>query len=504
MKRILSLTLGLALVLSLASASFGRDVVTDTRLHFEYSAAPPTPVTNTSVREDTFFLFAGSGPGAYGTEGTNSRGYTFDHSNGGPAAAGWAPYDLTAQFGTYWHLQDLTLSNGHATDFQSAGDFGGGTPDVNEFAWWCGLEDQCGWVHPTGYGFDWNQWLVLDVPDAVTAGTIEFDFVGDYEGDEWDFFTLYSRTGSADPVELLSNHTVGEQTVIHYGPVAFGDVDELIFSFKSDGNTCDQDGLFPTDIGAAWVDNFVIDYTGAADEMWDFESGNENDFPALSVSAPDGAGAWGALYANLFAEDVCIVNSTHSWAFFEAGNSDNPEYAFGQVPYGPPYVNNGIQSPLFEKAHALGDPTGMSVDDVHGGDSQFLVRFMVYRDLPLNTLVFFKSYVAAQVTGIPCLKSFASNTSVYYGDTKQWDDWFQDATLWLAASAEGGNVEGIAMRLNVSDECETWCNTYGDGTGHTPAPYFDMVSAMLVNSSSIAWNTDVFRRLQDNFHETSG
>lgn len=505
MKRILSLTLSLALVIAATSAGFARDVAGDARLNFDYLAPKPGPVATTSTREDTFFLFAASGAGAYGMPGTNARGYSFDTVGGGSAAAGWFTVDQTAQAGTYWHLQSLTLTNGHATDFSTAAGLPptGGPTAGNDYAWWCGRENACGWANPNGYGTSWNQWLVLTVPAAATAGSIEFDYVGDFEGDTFDFFTLYSKTGANDPVELMSNAISGEQTVLHVGPVAFGNVDEIIFSFVSDGGWSDEDGSFITDIGAVWMDNLEVDYTGATDIAWNFESGVEADFPALDATFPAGAGMYGALYANLFSEDVCITNSTYAWAFFDL-NTTNPEYPIPVTAYGPPYFDNGIQSPVLEKGHALGDAVGQSVNDLHGASSQFLVRWMVYRDLPLNALIFYQLFVGAQTVEVPCLGQWANNNTVWYGDPKQWEDWFVDYTLQLNNSAAGNTVNGIAIRLTTVDQCGVWCNTYGDGTGHTPAPYFDTVNAMLVNTSSIAWNIDTFRRFQDNFPETSG
>jgi hypothetical protein len=505
MKRILSLTLSLALVALVASAGFAREVVTDSRTNFEYSAPAPAPVATASARADTFFLFAASGAGAYGMPGTNDRGYTFDNGSGGPATAGWTTYDATAQPGTYWHLQSLTLTNGHGTDFQGAAGLSsaGGPTAGNDYAWWCGREDACGWTSPNGYGTNWNQWLELAVPAAATLGEIEFDYIGDFEGDTYDFFTLYTKTGANDPVQLMANTVSGEQAVIHYGPIAFGDVDKLIFSFVSDGGWSDEDGSFITDIGAVWIDNIEVNYTGAADVAWNFEDGIEANYPALTPSYPAGAGIYGALYANLFSEDVCITNSTYAWAFFDLGTT-NPEYPIPVTIYGPPYVDNGIQSPIFEKAHALGDPTGTSVLDAHDANSQFLVRWMVYRDLPINALIFYQLFVAAQTVEVPCLGQWANNNTVYYGDDNAWGDWFLDYNLYLANSAAGNTINGIAIRMNSIDQCGVWCNVNGDGTGHTPAPYFDTISAMLVNSSSIAWNIDTFRRFQDNFPETSG
>ncbi|MBM4116477.1 T9SS type A sorting domain-containing protein [bacterium] len=508
MKRILSLTLSLALVLTAASAGFARDVAKDTRLNFEHLGSPLEPISTTGMRADTFFLFAGSGPGSYGSAGTNARGFTFDNA-GGPATAGWTTVDVTAQPDAYWHLQALTLSNGHATDFQSAAGLpptgGPGGDTVNDYAWWCGRANVCGWINPTGYGGGWNQWLELTVPVAATAGSLEFDYVGDFEGDVYDFFTLYSKTGANDPVELLSNAVSGEQIVTHYGPIAFGNIDKLIFAFVSDGGWSDEDGSFITDIGAVWIDNIEIDYTGATDVAWNFESGNEADFPALDATFPAGAGAYGALYANLFSEDICITNSTYAWAFFDL-NTTNPEYPIPVTPYGPPYFENGIQSPMLEKAHMLGDPVGMSFNDAHGSNSQFVFSILVYWDMPLNTLVFLQSDVAARTVEVPCLGQWANNNIVYYGGgITAWLTHTRDYTLQLATSAGAGNtIDGAVLRLKTLDMCPFWCNVYGDGTGHTPAPYMDVISARLINTSSIAWDIDVFHRFQDNFPEVGG
>ncbi len=119
--RTLSLTLAFSLLVLIAVAALAREVLTDARPDFAASAPPPTTVTTSALRADTLFLFAASGPGAWGMPGTNERGYTFDDGNGGSAPAGWTPYDGTADNAAYWHLQALTLSDGHPTDFSSAG-----------------------------------------------------------------------------------------------------------------------------------------------------------------------------------------------------------------------------------------------------------------------------------------------------------------------------------------------------------------------------------------------
>ena len=453
------------------------------------------------TRADTLFLFAASGPGAWGAPGTDARGYTFDDGAGGPATAGWTLWDNTAQHDLFWHLQALTLSNGHGTDFSSADDFADGGPTAgNDFAWWCGVEGACGWVGEAGYGTHWDQYLVLDVPPGATGGTIAFDYVGDFEGQSFDYFTLYAAAGGVLDV-LTDNHVQGEQAVLHVGPLAFGDVDSLVFAFHSDGGWSDQDGSYLSDIGAVWIDNLVVDYDGATDIAWDFESGIEADYPALHAAIPAGAGAYGALYRGLFAEDPCIVNASYAWAFFDPGTL-NAEYPIPVTPYGPPYFDNGIRSPLLDEAHALGEATGTPLLDATDGNSRYLLRFMAYCDLPLNALVFYTVDVGTQTLQSDCNGVVVVENALYYGTQKRWRDMFVDCSLTVELASWGGDVTGVDYTLRVMDQCDVWCNVYGDGIEHTPAPYFDNVQAMLVNDvSPVVWDVDPYHRFQDNFPE---
>ncbi len=504
MKRILSLTLTVALVALVAGTVFARPVVKDSRVNFEYLRAEKAIESSTSTREDTLWLFAASGPGSFGTTGTNDRGYTFDN-DGGPDFAGFALFDVTAQADTYWHLQDLTLSNGHGTDFQGADDFAdGGATAGNDFAWWCGAEAQCGWVSPTGYGGDWEQWLVLEVPAFNDSVRIDFAYIADFEGDTYDNFQFLVKEGANDAVELFNNQISGEQTYLEYSEtIMVGDfpaADEFIFKFASDGGWSDQDGSFTSDIGAVWIDNVVLTVDGVEAFAYDFEDGIESNYSEFTATAPAGAGIFGALYANLFSEDICLVNSTYAWAFFDL-NTTNPEYPIPVTPYVDNF-DNGIQSPLLTRGHLAGEASSTSVEDIiAAGDAQIWLDYWVYLDMDLNSLVFQRFDVSASTSEVPCLGLWANDNTVYYGDDKVWAATSRNVTLHVADSAMGGTINGLALRLSATNMCDVWCNTEGDGTGHTPAPYFDNVAMKIISASSIAWNIDGFRRLQDNFPE---
>ena len=74
MKRILSLTLCVALMALMAGTVFARPEVKDTRVNFEYLRPAEAIQHNSSERADTLWLFASAGPGAFGAPGTNDRG----------------------------------------------------------------------------------------------------------------------------------------------------------------------------------------------------------------------------------------------------------------------------------------------------------------------------------------------------------------------------------------------------------------------------------------------
>ena len=162
MKRILSLTLCVALMGLLAATVMARPVDNGDRPHFRL-AEPAEPAPFNSMRIDTFWCFAASGPGAYGQPGTNSRGYTFDDFGlrTGPATAGWTLIDERAQLGSYWHLANAQMNVGHGTAPITT------VPQIdglqNNFALWCGREDACGWVNPTGYGGNWDQYWTAGI-----------------------------------------------------------------------------------------------------------------------------------------------------------------------------------------------------------------------------------------------------------------------------------------------------------------------------------------------------
>jgi len=91
MRKLPLLGIGIALVSLLALSAMARPLDSGERTHVSLlQAAEPPPFA--SERVDTFWLFAASGPGAFGMPGTDARGYTFDDYPG-CTAAGWTGID---------------------------------------------------------------------------------------------------------------------------------------------------------------------------------------------------------------------------------------------------------------------------------------------------------------------------------------------------------------------------------------------------------------------------
>ena len=467
-------------------------------------APPATPVMPADgARVDTSFLFAASGPGSYGSPGTDARGFTFDHE-GGPAAAGWFGVDITEQEDAWWHLADTDICAGTGTDMSQALPFDVGDT-VNDYALWCGRESVCSWVSPSGYGHNWRQTAVLDLsahPAAIDV-EVEFAYRSDFEGGPYDWFELHVDSAgvwkTVHVEDTTADRTYRELSFTIPAAEFGGGATRVGFHFRSDDAWSDEDGAYVSDIGAVWIDNLVATVDGVQVFAADFEDGIEPT--EIGFETPPGAGMHAALRRGVFQEDPCIYNAGHFWTFFDPGTTV-PEYPAPVIPFGPPYVFEAIQSPWLE-VDQHGDPIEI------GPDTQVRIHYWMYADLPLNGLVFGAEtpYVAARVDG-GCEGPFTRNTTTYWPDFNgEWYQIWNHANWELQASAEaagGGEITAIAVRLWVMDMCEVWCNINGDGYPHTPGPFYDNVSVRLQDRSDAEWDVSKFHRLQDSFPGPGG
>ena len=453
---------------------------------FARDPAPPAPgalplvaAEALSERVDTLFLFAASGPGSVGSPGTDARGFTFDY-NGGPAEAGWFGVDLTVDDGLWWHVATTSICAGTGTDMSAALPFDTGDT-VNDYALWCGGHDVCSWVHTSGYGLGWDQYAVLDLSGhpVDTAYTVSFAYRSDFEGDGYDWFELRAEVDD-QWVTVYEDQTVRDRTYRELsidvpagtlgGPGASA---RVAFYFHSDGAWCDEDGLFPTEIGAVWIDNLRASADGAEVFASDFEDGL---VPAgLSFGAGSGAGDWAALRAGVAQPEGDHDNGGWFWTFFDPSLA-NPDYPDGVVPYGPPYLFDMIESP------------DLAVDQNgapyvwQDGDHLF-VEAWIYDDMPLDSWITSPLPQVAAITADGCTRAWRSNVTITFPPgVVGWTQVGYDMTSDLLSSADGEPIVGLRLRASgVRDVAGIWGPPYGE---HAAGPFVDNVSVYVSRATS--------------------
>ncbi len=448
--------------------------------------ADELPPPGAGARSDTLFLFAAEGPGSYGSPGTDARGFTFDGPAGEAAPAGWQGVDKTVQ-PTHWQLASTSICAGTGTDMSPALPF---DPEdaQNDCALWCGGEDPC-WSDPAGYGNDWYQFAVLDLTGHPLSDTLRLDFAfrSDFEGGYYDYFAVDVKYGEGplrwDGVyiqSIASDRTYRELSVsiprFEFGDQA--DRPRVAFRFFSDGGWSDEDGSYLSNLGAVWIDNVRASVDGVEVFAADFEDGALP--PEISFLAYPATGDYAGLYAGLYQGSVQPANDSFVWACFDSLTPawNAPGYEFGIV-WGKPYLNDAIESP-FLSVDAAGQPLLL------GPATHVILQADVYRDLPLNDLIFFYWELATRSEGSDCLGHWENNNQLYYGDGARWDTWTIDLTesLWESAGGEYWNVEAIGLRLAVRDMEGIW--GYGETEHRNQAPYFDNIRLMLVEGDLTA------------------
>jgi len=472
------------------------------RVPMELDASPdPMP---TGERADTLFLFAATGAGSYGSDGTNTRGFSFDAPEGSPTAAGWSGFDLNAQTDDYWHVAATSITAGRLTDMSAALPFNVLDP-INHYALWCGAENQCDWVNPTGYGDNWDQGAVVDLAGLALEDSLNLSFgmATWVEGDIYDTLSLILRFSNGQEQVIHEfwegfGQPYSEQAFVVDAADAPGDtLSSLVFHFHSDIAWSDEDGNLDSDIGAVWLDNIRVRVDDVLRFEADFEDGQ---MPAgLGTELLQGAGDFAALYRDLPAEDPCFDNDTHYWAFIEPSEA-TAEWPDGIVPFGPPYLSNYIRSPLLER-----DQHGQALNLLP--EQRFILSADIYMDLPLDNLVFFHFAIGGGASGgDPACFRWAGHNAVWYGEQKEWTHFDLDVTHLVEEVVDGdwAGTAALFADMGVVDMCEHWCNSFGSGEDHHSTPYIDNLSLAIVDGGPAAWLSQKYENFQDGFPEPSG
>ncbi len=166
--------------------------------------------------------------------------YSFDDPvTGAPDPQGWLPVDLTAQLGTYFHVDTFNVPSG------------GGTK-----AMWCGApadtsEPLCRYATLPGYGHHWYQnFTSISFPDS---GDVTLSYVINYDVEPgYDYVTVQYKDTSDTWIDLISyNGTAQNVPGAHIIPsTALPGSVQVRFKFTSDETYSDEDGLWDTAAGA--------------------------------------------------------------------------------------------------------------------------------------------------------------------------------------------------------------------------------------------------------------
>jgi hypothetical protein len=432
-------------------------------------------------------------------------GYSFQTSGGAPSWQGWTRVDNTAQPGVFFHVDDF--------DGISPGDFGGLVPITDARSMWCGIRPNganqytCSWLKAPGYGNGWNQTLQTD-PIAVVGG-VTFEFNARYHSESDNDFTLVEYdAGGLGWTEIDRFTGTGETAASYFIPMTTTSA-RFRFHFISDDAWSDQDGGWNSD-GAFIVDDIRIRDQGGYDNYEGFEFASVGGTRAGIWSAGTEAsfGDYSGLKNHLMDNDPCGENLESQVAFFVGSSYPSSSYpGLYDTPFctsvgGANTVcqNGMIVSPQIDVSKysaACNNVQDASIPSealgLYGG---YNLSFSVYRDLPLQNLVFYTWYVR-NISTTGCPGPWLNRGCVYYGS---------DMDLFYINNNVSDLIVGpkVQLAVGIVDMCSVWGNSLGDCAAHTPSPWFDNVKLCRYQAAggSLAGPNWSFRDIdlfQDNF-----
>jgi len=391
---------------------------------------------------------------------------------------GWTSHDLTEQAGVYWHVDTYNALDG--------------TKSL-----WCGnnVASPCGATAGPGYGNNWDQCFVSRVFNVGMAGDCGIQFTAECNTEtDHDIVYLEYRINGGDWTELV-HYSGTTQPLVGY--VIPGDASpytlQIRFRFRSDYRNSRDDGFIAG--GAFILDALeVLDPSASTLSYEDFEAEAAGATTTVSgdwsAEAAPAFGDYAALHkgVDVLQQDLCRSEVTCLWGFFDDPGSTSYACAgyplAGAVPYGttgdkPKYITNEIWS-----------PTAAWV----GTGDKALLRFSVYRNLPLNELVFYVWHVRWSPDGV-CWSPWSDDGFAYYNESPRWAEVEYDVSDYIDPSAQY-----VQVALGAWDLCEAWCGVFGNPTCHTNAPLFDNVRLIRVDDGQgPVWSVRAQDLFQDNF-----
>lgn len=402
--------------------------------------------------------------------------FTFDDIGGNPDPQGWVTVDLTQQAGTFFHVDDFAGVPGYA-------------PIAGSKSLWCGVgPGEPGFVTAPGYGHRWDQRFESVSFPAVGTANVSFTIRYDTEPG-MDFMTFEYLSATSGKWEVLAVYDGQGNSVenLSVPAVEHGGNLNLRFHFTSDDLWDDEDGLWDTN-GAVVIDDILVTSGAGVHDSENFEGeavgalGTTDGYWQATVRAPFGDYAGLVDGQAVLQEDTTFTNNTNFWAFF---NGSPDTYACGGFP-GQPAVpmtsNPGSSNPDDYIANEIRSPWIDITQDVNGmpytmTDNLWLA-FDVYRDLPLDNLIFYDFRVRWMVGGQPT--AWFDDSSMNNGDDKMWLRHGGSLAEYVVPGATH-----IQVGLQVVDVCWFYCGILGSGACHSHAPLIDNVSILHIDEGPL-------------------
>jgi hypothetical protein len=415
--------------------------------------------------------------------------YTFD-SGANADAQGWTTHDLTAQQGTFWHVDDF------------AGLFPPNyyPPGQGAKSMWCGVRQGTltdPWIkNAPGYGDGWTQILqsvaVNTIPDDIAmylSASLRRDLAA------WDYVDVEYRVGSG-PWQLIERlGPLLPPTWVSYlweAPVAeVPSTLQFRFVFVSDFNQSDENGANTN--GAVMVDQLRIRNIEAIDvipeESFEAAAVGNTSTPYWSASVPAGFGNYAGLVSGATVVQAGAPNSSYVWSFF---NGSSQTYACGGYPSQAAvpktskpgsnrptdYLWNEVRSPWIDLS------VDQSAQTVDPNMTSLAFEFDVYADLPTasNRVMYTYRY---RFKGGGVIQEWHMDQAYRSSNIPRWvhEDMFTLGDVAIPAGATHVQLGLIALDFAYASGFAGAC--------HSQSPLFDNVIVHRMYEPRIVTNTNI-------------
>lgn len=420
--------------------------------------------------------------------GFNIATWRFEDGVGTPDWQGWTRSGNAAFQDTFWHVD--------YSDLQVTG----------TKAWVLGAGE--------GYGNNWDQSIVLQ-PGQSYTGTVRISFLARLDTEPgFDYLAVEANSGLGFfEIARMSGHIADSIVVLEFDNETW--LESIRLRFRSDESVSPEDDPGPWMYGGnlsidsieVWLADTLFDYEDCEDtSVAIYDRQTDSDLNGFYWTAEcDTIGYLDDLYSSLQFyiqdHDPCEYISTSVVAF---GDPDEPDPEYPGA-FDTPFCDGSgkcqdemVVSPVIDIRY-YSEPGTCSNDMTIPGDHEFdrdiKLYFRVYRDLPLENLVFYYWKVRSIVDGNP--GPWRDRGYLYYAGSSglRSAGGRYDGRDWFVSENDIGDLvesDSVQVAVGVVDMSGAWFGDFDPVTEHTPAPWFDEVSLRRCSSPGINPTGPVF------------